>query len=195
MSMKKIILTSVLAGIACMSSTVLAAAPYTALSEKPSYSDNDKSFYIDAGLGVVAAYEAVGGAKAESAGLSWNGAVGYNTSRKFALEMGVLGARLKGGSNSNDLTGYAPYLATKFIVPVSQKFAFNFKLGLTYLNSRLTNAGKNSKSSGSTVLPFTGVGLSYAVTPNIDINLHYQGLVYVIAGAGQAGAGITYHFS
>ena len=46
----------------------------------------------------------------------------------------------------------------------------------------------------SILLPFTGMGLSYAVTKKVDLSLQYQGAVYGIAGAGLAGVGFTYHF-
>ena len=38
-----------------------------------------------------------------------------------------------------------------------------------------------------------GIGWSYAITPNVEFSLQYQGAVYIIVGYGAVTAGITYH--
>ena len=86
-----------------------------------------------------------------------------------------------------------PYGAAKFIFPIMSKFALNLKLGITYISTGLTNVSKDADKM-SIVLPYTGVGASYQIMPNLDVEVHYEGLVYIVAGAGQVGAGVTYHF-
>jgi len=44
------------------------------------------------------------------------------------------------------------------------------------------------------IAPYGGIGFSYAVTPQLELNVQYQGAAYVLAGAGGVTAGVIYSF-
>ena len=164
----------------CLTATSLACATTPAWNEhKGNYAElvgGTNAYY----LGILSSRGSVGGAGVTGAG--WAGALGYNFTNTFGLEAGLM-------QNFVDLNGggyvISPYTTTRFTLPIGQRFSFIGKLGLM---------APFVPEEGGIVLPYTGVGFSYAATKNLDFTLQYQGAFYVIAGAGLLGAGITYHF-
>lgn len=41
---------------------------------------------------------------------------------------------------------------------------------------------------------YSSLGLSYAVTKQVDLGIQYQGAVFGIANAALTGIGLSYHF-
>lgn len=70
-------------------------------------------------------------------------------------------------------------------MPLGNRFSLLAKLGLMV---------SFVPQHGGLVLPFTGIGGSYALTEKVDLGLQYQGAIYGIAGAGALGLSFTYHF-
>jgi hypothetical protein len=127
--------------------------------------------------GILSSRGAVGGGG--MVGVGWSGALGYNFTPAFALEAGFMQNFVDFNLNHGNLN--TPYATTKLTVPLGDRFSFIGKIGAMAPQAAI-------------LLPFTGVGVSYAMTKNVDFNLQYQGAVYGIAGAGLAGVGFTYHF-
>lgn len=107
---------------------------------------------------------------------------GYMYTPHYGFEGGLLSVFLN-SELSNSL--YAPYASMRFNMPLDDHFSILGKLGLMV---------PFVPNGGGVILPFTGIGASYATTKNVDLSLEYQGAVYGIAGAGTLGLGLTYHF-
>lgn len=133
-------------------------------------------------LGVVSSAGSTTGAGITGAG--WSGALGYNFTPSFGLEAGFMQNYVN--INQWDHTN-VPYVSTRFTVPMGDRFSFIGKIGAGYYMQA-------SDISGGVLLPYTGVGFGYALTPNLDITTQYQGLVFGVANAGLLSLGITYHF-
>jgi hypothetical protein len=137
-------------------------------------------------------------------GFAWNAAVGYNFNPNSAIEGGFLQwyadfekeddddvvITHTDGHGDDEVSTHMDvgYIAWRGTVPIRQRFAFFGKVG-----AMLVSIPDTDESSWA-VLPFTGLGVSYAITPRIDFCVQYQGAVYIIVGAGAFTGGITYHF-
>lgn len=132
-------------------------------------------------LGVASTSGSTGGAGVIGAAVS--AALGYNFTPGFGLEGGIIQDEVD-VNNGSSVT--VPYFTTRFTVPMGERFSFIGKLGLM---------APVVPDEGAFILPYTGIGISYAMTKNVDLSLQYQGAVYGIAGAGIAGLGLTYHFN
>ncbi len=128
-------------------------------------------------------------------GLSWVGAVGYGLTPHHAIEGGVgqwytdFEDDDEGGEEdvSGHLNmGYVAWRGTLFIKDRSTIF---FKLG-----AMVVAVPETETNDAWGVAPFTGVGVSHALTRRIDLSLQYQGGVYVLASAGALTLGAAYHF-
>ncbi len=127
-------------------------------------------------------------------GFGWALSGGYYFKPAHAIEGGFMqnhadyddtqgGVEIEERTNSN-----IAYLAWRGTVPIHDRFAFFGKLGVMLFSVPQTD------ESPWALLPYTGLGASYAITPNIECSIQYQGAVYLIAGAGALTGGITYHF-
>ena len=125
-------------------------------------------------------------------GFAWNAAVGYNFNPNSAIEGGFLQwyADFEDDDDDDEVSTHMDmgYIAWRGTVPIRQRFAFFGKVG-----AMLASIPDTDESNWA-VLPFTGLGVSYAITPRIDFCVQYQGAVYIIVGAGAFTGGITYHF-
>lgn len=151
-------------------------------------------------LGVISS----GGSASASGfqGGGWSGAVGYSFSRHVAMEAGFMQNYADfEDDDGNAVAGHTnvPYLAARFTIPAGDRFAFLAKLGLMApsVTAQATSSDgqvDDSASSPTVVLPFVGIGASYAVTPKLEVTAQFQGAVYGIVNAGLMSAGLTYHF-
>jgi hypothetical protein len=118
-------------------------------------------------------------------GFAWIGAVGYSFTPHHAIE-GGFGQWYESDKDEGD-AGYinAGYLAWRGTIPIMDRFALFGKLGI---------AGFDDPDGGGAGAPFGGLGLSYAVTPQIDVSLQFQGASAVLAGGGALTLGAAYHF-
>lgn len=125
------------------------------------------------------------GSNAGVVGMGWNAAFGHFITPRFGLEAGLMQNYASANlDNKNNSHLNVPYATTRFNLPINDRYSFIGKLGLGYAFS----------GGFGVVIPYTGVGLSYAVNKNIDITAQYQGLVLGIVGAGLLSLGVTYHF-
>lgn len=127
-------------------------------------------------------------------GLGWNANLGYYFTHNFALEAGFM--QNYGTFNVNDDDNVSahtnlPYLTTRFTVPMGDKWAFIAKAGLMYA---WVTEDDNNENTGKIVLPFTGLGFSYAITPKLEASVQAQGALYGVINLGLLSAGLTYHF-
>ena len=135
-------------------------------------------------------------------GYGWSADVGYNFTNIFAVEGGFMqnyGSYSNGDNDRVSIHTNVPYLAARFNIPMGQRFSLITKIGGMYVSAHGTNHGKTeaedmSASTPSVLLPYVGLGVSYAINKHIDVSVQYQGAVYGIASAGLLGAGLTYHF-
>jgi hypothetical protein len=189
----------------------LVIAPWVAAGETaPGQAWNrHQGLYLEGNVGTGVSY--VGFMTSEDipagagvAGFTWVGAIGYSLTAHHAIEGGFgqwfakfedeevawdeEGNRItRVEENSAQLN--VGYLAWRGTVPIQDRFAFFGKLGA--MGTVVTN---KKEDTGWIVIPFTGLGFSYAVTPQIDVSLQYQGAIYVLASAGALTLGVTYHF-
>ncbi len=125
-------------------------------------------------------------------GFSWVGALGYSFTPHHAAEGGFG----QWYSDFEDVDYYDTisthlnfgYLAWRGTLPIKDRYAVFVKLGGMLLN------GSDTSTDRWLLRPFTGIGMSYAVTPELELNIQYQGAVYAIYGAGALTAGATYRF-
>lgn len=136
--------------------------------------------YTEVNLDTLFGYEIF---DAAVSGFGWGAAFGHYFNKTIALEGGFMQAMSRW---RDDEKVNVPYLTTRFNIPMGQRFSFIAKLGLMtpFIHG-----------DGVFLLPYTGVGVGYAVNKNLDLTLQYQGLVWGIAGVGMLGLGLTYHFS
>lgn len=135
------------------------------------------------------------GSTAGVGGYAVNAAIGYNITYWFGFEGGFnrAMAHLDSNSSHNDSIN-APYASVRFTLPIGQRFSFLAKVGAMYATYTDHKDDQEYSVTHGMVLPYVGVGASYAVTSNIDITAQYQGAVYGVVNAGVLTAGLTYHF-
>lgn len=169
-------------------------------------------FYIEGGVGsnlyALLPTGNVGTVRGWGVGIS----AGYNFLPNIALEAGFMYSSDLNKQVETDVVGisvsasaaakiYIPYLAVRFNVPIGDRFNIVFKLGGMYpfasVNAQGSVAGisETGRISYDHDLPFSGIGATYAVTSRLDINVMYQGAVYVLASGAVLSAGLTCHFS
>ncbi len=180
-------------------STQLALADDAQQAQQDQQWNRHQGFYLEANGGTNLYYLAIltsefDGSHSGFNGGGWSAAVGYNWRPIFAAEVGFMQNYMKfeeDDDEDNDISTHTNVLygAARFDVPIGDRFAFIAKLGLM-----IPTIAADDVEDPSLLLPFIGVGSSYAITPNIDFSLQYQGAVYVIAGAGLFSGGLTYHF-
>lgn len=158
-----------------------------------------KGVYADANVGTNVAYLAISTNEvdpdARIRGFGWNAAGGYAWSRFFGLEGGFMQNYIKFTDEETQDSAYhhinVSYLAAKFTLPVGKRLSVIGKVGAM----KPRPAGPIEEEDWpDTVLPYLGIGAGFAVTPNLDITIQYQGALYGVVGAGLLGAGLTYHF-
>lgn len=121
-------------------------------------------------------------------GYGWSTAAGYYLTNSFALEAGFMQNYTK---YSHMYHINAPYVTTRFNLPISNRFSLIAKVGaMDVIANRVGDNGHDT----SVLLPFVGVGASYALTNKLDATIQYQGAVYGICGVGLLSAGLAYHF-
>lgn len=125
-------------------------------------------------------------------GFSWNAATGYSFTPSMAVEAGFMQnyALFEVEDTGVDVSSHTniAYLAWRGSVLIGQRAACFGKLGLMLFSIPDIDEG------AWVMLPYTGIGLRYAITQQIDFNIQYQGAIYILAGAGAFTAGITYNF-
>lgn len=135
------------------------------------------------------------GAMGGVSGYALSAALGYNTTYWFGLEGGYIRSM---NSYQDEHTKYqginAPYASTRFTIPLSERFSLLAKVGAMYANGDMKKNHTSEFENHGIVLPFVGIGASYAVTSNVDVTAQYQGAVYGLVNAGALTAGLTYHF-
>jgi opacity protein-like surface antigen len=186
----------VLALVTTMFSTQLALADDAPQDQQW---NRHQGFYVEANGGTNLYYFAVfsTGEDTSASGFTgggWSAAVGYNFKPIYAAEVGFMQNYAKFEDEEDDDIDVSthtnvPYAAARFDVPIGDRFGFIAKLGLM-----IPSIADNDVDAPTLILPFVGVGGSYAITPNLDVSLQYQGAVYVIVGGGLFSGGLTYHF-
>ncbi|GEM_PF-5600312 len=153
------------------------------------------TYYVEANLGSNLFYAP--GEQSLSSGLHGIGyaaAAGYYYGDTSSLEVGIMQstAKYKDDDDNEEKSGTftAPYATFRFNTPIGKKTTLITKLGAMYVH---LNADEDDVHVSS-ILPFTGIGLGYAVNDNLELNIQYQGAVYVIAGFGLLTGGVSYHF-
>ncbi len=127
-------------------------------------------------------------------GVGYNANLGYFFNHTFALEGGFMQNYAKLDFDEGDnLSGHlnVPYITTRFDVPMGDKFSLIFKAGLLAV---WATDDVNHESTATLVLPYTGVGLGYALTSKLEASVQYQGALYGVVNMGLLSAGLTYHF-
>jgi hypothetical protein len=183
------------------------ATQFTWAEEVPQPWNRHQGFYVegDAGtnlvyLGVVAGEWAE--APAKTGGFAWHVAGGYAFNEHHALEAGFMQNYAwydtEAGEEKHTVSAHAnvAYAAWRPTLPIKDRVSVFGKLGLMYVWVPGVAADNTEVevNGASLMAPYTGIGVSYAVTPQIELSVQYQGAIYVIAGAGAVTGGLTYHF-
>jgi hypothetical protein len=213
---KRIIIVLLVAWQCCFAATALANKnALQPLYAPPSTSNAwniHHGFFLEGGIGSNAFYALLpSGSEGSFLGWGFGVAAGYHFLENIAIEAGFIYSTDLNADVEKRLAGitltasaaarlYIPYVAFRFIVPVSKHFSVIFKLGgmYPYGTAKLSGSAAGIQASGRVAgdhdLPFTGVGMSYAMTPQLDLTVLYQGAVYVMASGAVLSAGLTYHF-
>lgn len=85
------------------------------------------------------------------------------------------------------------YLTSRFNIPIKERFSFILKIGAMSL-SFSANEVSVEDVEATVGAPFTGIGVSYALTDNIDLRAQFQGPNLIFVGAGVVSGGIAYRF-
>ncbi|MCB1827997.1 MAG: porin family protein [Coxiellaceae bacterium] len=195
-----------------MVGSAMAGGPSPHLSPMPQAWNRHTGFYLEAGAGVNAFYALLptgneGAIKGWGIGIS----AGYNFLPNVALEGGFIYSSDLNEQVEANVVGitvsasaaakvYIPYLALRFNVPIGDRFAVIFKVGGMYpygsvnLGGSVAGISEKGRISDDHSLPFSGVGAAYAITQHLDLNMMYQGAVYVLASGAVWSLGLTYHF-
>jgi len=116
-------------------------------------------------------------------GNGWNANMGYFFTRKVGVEAGLF---LREPYRWQSV--YFPYAAVRFNAPLTDRLSFIGKLGVMMPFSSVSYQSKTK------ALPYTGIGLGYALSKKIELSVQYQGSVYGIVDVGLLSVGLTYHF-
>lgn len=171
--------------------SVLATQIVLADESVPMAHSHKWTYYTEANIGPNL-YYGPGGSSLTSGlqGYGYNINAGYSYSDVSSVEVGFMQnyATYEKDGDTHDGRITAPYAAFRFNTPISRQFSLFTKLGIMFAKVNL------DEDTSFIPLPYTGIGLGYALTNNLDISIQYQGAVYVIAGAGLLSGGLSYHF-
>lgn len=148
-------------------------------------------------------------------GMGWSAALGYKFTEGFGLEAGFMQNYAEydledddddddddhfGRDDDDEEENVAgntniPYAAMRFTFPIGDQFAILAKLGAMHVSIDVDDEEEaDDVDDAYIVLPFTGVGVSYAVTPEVELLVQYQGAIYGIVNAGLLSGGVVYNF-
>lgn len=162
-----------------------------------------EGLYAELNLGTNLWYLGAGSSEYDASnggfeGFAWTCDIGYSFTPYHAIEGGFM-QNYVGYDFDNEIDVNANtnviYLAYRGTIPIKDRFALFGKLGAMFFTFHGSETSTNTEGESAWFgLPFSGIGLSYAITPEIDFSVQYQGAVYIIAGGGAVTGGITYHF-
>jgi opacity protein-like surface antigen len=146
-------------------------------------------------------------------GMGWSAALGYKFTEGFGLEAGFMqnyaefdleeddddddDDRFNDDDDEENVSGNTniPYAAMRFAFPIGDQFAILAKLGAMHVSIDTEDDEEaDDVDDAYIVLPYTGVGVSYAITPEVELLLQYQGAIYGIVNAGLLSGGVAYNF-
>lgn len=130
-------------------------------------------------------------------GFAGSVAVGYNTNCWFGFEGGFIRSSVnidhhEDGQYYQNIN--APYASLRFTAPIGERFGLIGKFGIMYATGSDDRHHDHGNDHLGIVMPFVGIGASYAMTPKVDITAQYQGALYAVVNAGVLTGGVTYHF-
>ncbi len=184
---------------------ILAAQPALTQGQEPW--NRHQGFYVEGNAGTNLIYLGIisgewAEAPAATGGFAWHAAGGYAFTEHHAVEAGFMQNYAwydtETPDNEHTVSTHANvvYGAWRPTLPIGDRLSIFAKLGLMYVWVPGIQADETETEVDEVgmVAPYTGLGLSYAVTPQIDISVQYQGAVYIVAGAGALPVGAAYHF-
>ncbi len=196
----------------CFSGISLAGGPDNCSCDKGDQWNEHSGPYIEVGAGTNAYYALtpVGNGGGYN-GFGVGGAIGYYFFRTVAIEGGFMYSTKLNAAVERSIVGitvsasaaaklYIPYLAFRFAAPIGDRFAVIFKLGAMYpfgtvdLSAGIDGLSVQGRIANEKLLPFSGIGATYAVTKQWEINFMYQGAIYILGSGGVMSLGVTYHF-
>lgn len=119
-------------------------------------------------------------------GFGWNSNIGYQFSRFFAMEMGFTQYINTNSGAGNGNTIQNADIATKILLPLTNRFNIFGKLG----GSLLFASGGPSQGGF-----YTAVGAAFAIAPQIDLNAQFANTFFPLGSIGLLSVGATYHFA
>ena len=205
--MKKVIVSLVSA--AALATVGMAAASNSMAASDQSFSSSPSTssgVYVNANLGYGKVNtQKPAGKNVGNTAFSWNGNLGYQFARYFAIETGyTMFPNVTSsfpGFNSKEKT-YGIDLLAKGILPINSQFDVFAKAGAMYIHSNFTTSSAPS-TSGHTYVPEFAAGTDYYVTKNVDVSLEGVATLGVKSGTHTmsmpqtyaAYAGLGYKFS
>ena len=199
--MKKVVVSFVSA--AALATVGMAAASNSMAASQQHFSNtagNAAGVIISGNLGYGKVdFRHSGIASKNLSGFAWNGSLGYQFNRYFALESGYTGFhQIKVGTQK--INTYGVDLLAKGIYPISNQFNVFAKVGaMDLFSKRLTNGVVGSKVSR--IVPEFGIGTGYNLTHNLALTV--QGIAtlstkshnYRMPSVYAAFAGLSYKFN
>lgn len=178
------------------SSSLWADTPTDTNLENP---NRHTGYYVEANAGTNLVYALIFSSEGSdqvntTGGTALSFAFGKMFRPGFGLEAGYMYSDIRGADDEDDIESlHIPYLTTRFAWPIGERFDISAKLGLmvpTYTENHISE----DDTTHTIILPFTGIGASYAATENLAFTVQYQGAFYLLAGIGQLTGGVQYRF-
>lgn len=144
----------------------------------------DKGYYVELNGGTLVAATILS-SDIYHGGFGANVNAGYQFNRYFAIETGYSYYN----PQSNDFRLHLLDLAIKGILPVTDRFNLFGKIGGD------VGFALNDDETGPIGGILVGVGGSYAITPQVDLNAQLVGMTIGVASVGLLSGGLTYHFA
>lgn len=150
----------------------------------------DSGFYLGGGAGRVrGSFACV--STCDQRDMTWQGYVGYQFNRYFAVEGGYSdfgsiesSGTIFGGTSTHRVDTTAWEAAVMGIAPFTDKISAYVKIGMFRYKSDATTTGIVAGSSSARDTEFTvGLGLQYAITPHLGARIEWQRYNDVGSGA------------
>jgi hypothetical protein len=182
------------------------------LSAKASAQDLSSRAYLGGALGSNAFYaflpdRNVGAMRGWSVGVhggyyflphvAAEGGLFYSSALNASVEANVAGIDLSASARG---ALYLPYAALQFAVPLVERLALGFKLGVMYpvgradLSASASGLSTAGRIAAQHIMPFSGLAMHYHINSEWDCVLSYQGAVYFLASGGVLTTGLTHYW-
>jgi OOP family OmpA-OmpF porin len=152
------------------------------------HADTQNPVYVSVAAGAThAAIECSGAAKCDASDTGGKAAIGYDFGNGFSLEAGYMSF---GKFSASDATSSATLKPTAFTLggayafPLGNEWGMNVRLGAAQVKTKgdATVGNQSGSTSETKTKVYAGVGLTYAISPTVKLELGLDSTEGQIAG-------------